>query len=147
MSEPLNANTHNAFYRQAHPSGRDSDTCCYPTPEDWCRRLGTNYQAMYGYGFADAAVFVANLFMLAFAIESLVRSDVAGEACEYPLGAFVAVQCLFITVLQLVVPVINAVTEGPRTNRRPPTCALVLHLLQVAWLVMGWYWSLSQSDW
>jgi hypothetical protein len=145
FQQPLNANAHNRYRRASHGPQTD-ETCCYPTPEDWCRRLTANYQPVYGWVFADISVFVANLFMLAFAIESLLRSDVAGEACEFPLASFVAVQCCLIVAVQLAAPAIAACAEGSRVARRPPTCTLVMHVLQLGWLAFGWLWTLQDSD-
>ena len=144
---PLNADSHHKYYREIVPPGVDDidEKCCLPTPEEWCRRLGRNYQPIFGFAFADASVFITHFFMLAFGMESMTRSSYANEACESPLKGFLFVQCLFISILHLAVPIINACSEGPRHSRRPPMCQFVLYVLETAWLIVGWYWYLSSN--
>ena len=78
MGRALNADSYNMYDDIQRGEGLQQDTFCMPTPEDWCRRTAKNYSPMYGYGFADAMVVVANVFMLGFLAEAVMRGHIAG---------------------------------------------------------------------
>lgn len=99
---------------------------------------------MYGHQISDLAVFVANLFMLAYAAEATVRGYEDSESCEYPLLQWLLAQSIMIFVLQIFTPLLLVVPKVP--NLLAPIIAGTLFLAQWILLFMGWYWTLSPSS-
>ena len=44
--QPLNADSYNAFADVQRGEGLRRDTFCFPTPEEWCRRMAKHYEPM-----------------------------------------------------------------------------------------------------
>ena len=100
--------------------------------------------ARYKHPASDCAVFIANLFMLGFMVEQLVRGRTLEEECEYPLWAWLIVQVVLVVLLQIMAPLCLVVPKKP--HLLSPVLSLSLFLLQWMWLMVGWVWALSPSD-
>eukprot|EP00947_MAST-08B_sp_MAST-8B-sp1_P002193 g2193.t1 len=98
----------------------------------------------YKHPASDCAVFIANLFMLGFMVEQLVRGRTLEEECEYPLWAWLIVQVVLVVLLQIMAPLCLVVPKKP--HLLSPVLSLSLFLLQWMWLMVGWVWALSPSD-
>lgn len=89
-----------------------------------------------------AAVFVANLFMLGFGLESCIRGVSTEETCEFPLAAFIIVQLALIMIIQVAAPVLLLIYSSILS----PTLAMACFLFQWVWLVLGWVWAFGPSN-
>ena len=90
------------------------------------------------------SVFIANVFMLGYALESTVRGYQEVEVCEYPLNTWMVLQSCLIFVLQIFTPLLLIL---PKTaNVLAPVLSGVLFLTQIVVLLFGWLWVFSPSN-
>ena len=99
---------------------------------------------MYGHPASDIAVFVANLFMIGFAIEASLRGVDSNEVCEYPLDSWIAMQCFMMVLLQIIAPLLLIIPEKP--NVLSPMMSFALFFAQWIILLIGWVWVFSPSN-
>ena len=98
----------------------------------------------YGHQVSDLSVFIANVFMLGYALESTVRGYQEVEVCEYPLNTWMVLQSCLIFVLQIFTPLLLILPKTP--NVLAPVLSGVLFLTQIVVLLFGWLWVFSPSN-
>ena len=100
--------------------------------------------SIYGHQVSDLAVFIANVFMLGYAVEATVQGYTAKEQCEYPLDNWIVAQSVMIFILQIFTPLLLVVPRTP--NVLAPVFAAALFLAQWVLLFIGWDWILAPSN-
>ena len=98
----------------------------------------------YGHQVSDLSVFIANVFMLGYALESTVRGYQEVEVCEYPLNTWMVLESCLIFVLQIFTPLLLILPKTP--NVLAPLLSGVLFLTQIVVLLFGWLWVFSPSN-
>lgn len=97
---------------------------------------------IYGHQLSDISVFIANLFMFGYCIESLAKGYT--ERCEFPVQTWLWGQTIIIFLLQLVAPLLLVVPRNP--NVLAPLLASALFLTQWIILFAGWSYVLAPSN-
>jgi hypothetical protein len=110
--------------------------------QDLSSREESSCIPMYGHFSSDLSVFIANLFMLGYSIESIALGYT--ERCEYPLQSWLIGQAIIIFVLQICSPLLLVIPRTP--NVLNPVLASALFLTQWIILFAGWSYILAPSN-
>ena len=106
--------------------------------------MSSSPMSMYGHRLSDLSVFIANIFMFGFAVETTIRGYESNEKCELPIFSWMLAQTIMIFILQLCAPLLLIV---PRSQRiLAPVLAAALFVFQWILLFIGWQVVLSPSN-